>query len=254
MGGQFGHRGPSGRLRQHLHGGVDVGNARLVLPRTAQRVSAVYHCLAALYAAYGAAVEHIAEVEPGPGGRRRNAVAATVLKHQVGVIVVVRPSAAYKVDGAVYLAVFEISPLAGHLSVLVAEHAHIAHCRLVATVDSHGHPLELRSPIVVIIAHGEVLQIEASAVAKVEHRVADAVAQAVFPENSPQSICTTFCNRKEIILSHERQNAGIGSKQKFILRIQHPRQAAESADFFLRAVLSEKCQCPGHRFTAVIQR
>ena len=82
MGGQFGHRGPSGRLRQHLHGGVDVGNARLVLPRAAQRVSAVYHCLATLYAAYGATVEHIAEVEPGPGGRRRNAVAAAVALRQ----------------------------------------------------------------------------------------------------------------------------------------------------------------------------
>ena len=69
-----------------------------------------------------------------------------------------------------------------HLSVLIGEHANILHNGLIAAIDGNGYALEiasLRSTIIAIVTHGEVLQIEACTVAQVEDGVRDTTAVAM---------------------------------------------------------------------------
>ena len=69
--------------------------------------------------------------------------------------------------------------MTGYLGVLVGEHTHILHNRLVAAIDSHRHAFENFHTVVIVVADGEVLEIKTGTVAQVEDRIADTIRLSV---------------------------------------------------------------------------
>ena len=102
--------------------------------------------------------------------------------HQISVIVEVVAATTDEVHSAVNLTVLKIGPMPGHLSVLSSKQEHVLHHGLVASIDGYGYTtigslLVLQGLVVVqVVQQGEVLQVEACAVAQVDSGIADTTA------------------------------------------------------------------------------
>ena len=124
-------------------------------------------------------VEHISPTLRSIGGGCYYHISTTVLQYEIGMIIVVIACPADKIHRTMNVAVLEVSAMTGYLGVLVGEHTHILHNRLVATIDSHRYAFENFQTVVIVVADGEVLEIKTGAVTQVEDRIADAVGLAM---------------------------------------------------------------------------
>ena len=78
------------------------------------------------------------------------------------------------VDSAAYV----VAALARHLRVLLALHSHILHDHMPSPRDGHTHAGACKSEVLVV-AHGQVLQVVTARTVQVQYGVGDAVAVAV---------------------------------------------------------------------------
>ena len=172
MRGQVAHAAPAGISRLHVHRGVQPVVARLVLPGTAQREVALgLISVAAHIFVDGAVLHYVAPLVAGVG--RRSGDVAGIGDDEPALVVEVVAAATDEVNGSVEVAVNGIRTLAGHLRVLLGLHGHITEDGLVAAIYCYADGLAVRLVEVGQVAHGEVLQVLAAAVADVQHGIAD---------------------------------------------------------------------------------
>ena len=118
-----------------------------------------------------------------------------------------------EVDGSVNFAILEIGAVSGNLCVLVTEHAYVFHGRFVSAVNGNGYTAFFFFTEVIVVADGEVLQIEPCAVAQVQYRVGYTVAVAVkhyavaaFADERNIICCEALFFRSEIVIAVLNEN------------------------------------------------
>ena len=166
---EIAHVGPSGIAAEYFHLGVQIVGARLVLPWSAEIPVAISYQRSSLVSLYRTVLEYVSPLGCCVCVRSRDDITCLVAENQVATLKIDVATATDEVCCTVDIAILQISTLSCNVGILTSLQGYVLQYGFVAAIQRNAHTLEGRTEIKVV-ADGDVLQIVACSIAKVEGR------------------------------------------------------------------------------------